>query len=207
MSFIPPAVAQRIDRLSRNAHRFHRFAHHPLCSSYAGEVIRLGHRIRVCRGCAFAFLGASLGVSIGAVFRPTNPYAWVLFVSAAGLLLGSLRWRFPKLVSRLIPAACLGALLWHSVAVAGAVSVAVAAMLWQYRRRGPHRRSCLACPERAAAVCSGFAPIIRREKAFQRLSAIWLTRARRDERNYSAGRYGAYDGRPLNRKELGLSAP
>ena len=36
----PKALRRKIDRLSRAAHRFHRFAHHPLCERYAGEVIR-----------------------------------------------------------------------------------------------------------------------------------------------------------------------
>ena len=40
MTRIPPQLARRLDRLSVAAHRFHRWAHHPLCTEYEGEVLR-----------------------------------------------------------------------------------------------------------------------------------------------------------------------
>ena len=39
-----------------------------------------------------------------------------------------------------------------------------AASLLLYRRKGPNRVPCTTCPERTLEVCSGFAPIVRRER-------------------------------------------
>jgi hypothetical protein len=55
---------------------------------------------------------------------------------------------------------------------------AAALALARYRRRGPDRSACLACPERALPVtCSGLRPIARREAAFRRAAARLLSRA------------------------------
>src|SRR5258706_14473890 len=61
---IARGTAIKLDRLSRGAHRFHRFAHHPLCDRYAGEVVRFG-RVRLCRGCTFAVIGGLAGGVVG----------------------------------------------------------------------------------------------------------------------------------------------
>src|SRR5947207_14201496 len=66
---VPPALARRIDRLATRAHRFHRFAHHPLCDEYAGEVIRVGRHMRLCRGCTFAIAGGLAGGVVGLLAR------------------------------------------------------------------------------------------------------------------------------------------
>jgi hypothetical protein len=50
-----------------------------------------------------------------------------------------------------------------------------AILLRAYRVRGPDRTPCERCPERTRAVCSGFAPIVRRERAVQRVARAWLT--------------------------------
>jgi hypothetical protein len=42
MSRVPESAARDLDRLAKRAHRFHRFAHHPLCAAYAGETLRVG---------------------------------------------------------------------------------------------------------------------------------------------------------------------
>jgi len=67
---LPWTLARRLDRLARQAHAFHRLAHHPLCERYAGEVVRLGRPRaggrRICRGCALLALGALAGALLGA---------------------------------------------------------------------------------------------------------------------------------------------
>ncbi|HSB19854.1 MAG TPA: hypothetical protein VLD85_07605, partial [Anaeromyxobacteraceae bacterium] len=72
---IPAALARRIDRLARRAHAFHRLAHHPLCRRYAAEVIRIGRRGRVCRGCAFTGAGAIAGGLAGWLLPAPGPLA------------------------------------------------------------------------------------------------------------------------------------
>lgn len=79
---LPETLARRLDRLSLAAHRFHRFAHHPLCEEYASEVFRLGRKTRVCKGCTLAGLGAASGLVVGG-FAPLLP-GWAL----AGLAFG-----------------------------------------------------------------------------------------------------------------------
>ena len=168
---ITPAQARRIDRLSRRAHRFHRFAHHPLCDRYAGEVIRIG-RVRLCRGCAFTALGSAMG---GAIALVTHTGALLAAAAALALLVPSLasRSRFPKLLSRFAPSslfgfALLASLLAGDFLVAAAILAVVIGLRVAYGRRGGDRSPCATCPERDASPCSGFAPIIRREQAFQR---------------------------------------
>ncbi len=83
MSRIPPALARRVDRLARRAHDFHRYAHHPLCSRYAAEVIRLGRRTRICLGCTLTGLGALAGAALGLAVPAAPPSA----LNAAGAFL------------------------------------------------------------------------------------------------------------------------
>lgn len=171
---VPGGLARRIDRLAVHAHAFHRFAHHPLCRAYASELVSLGGRTRVCRGCLLAGLGASLGVAV-ALARPG------LLASSLGLALGVLglfvaeRSRLPKMLSRFTPAVlvvgAMGGGVEPALAALGVVAVAVVA----YRRRGPHRGPCERCPDRSQVPCPGFAPMVRRERAFERLAGRWLT--------------------------------
>src|SRR3990172_5780311 len=72
VSHVPPALARRLDRLARRAHAFHRFAHHPLCPAYASEVILLGRRTRLSRGCALAAAGTAAG-ALAAFAAPVPP--------------------------------------------------------------------------------------------------------------------------------------
>jgi len=67
VSRIPPDLARRLDRLARRAHAFHRFAHHPLCGRYRGEVVPLGRRARVCLGCTLGTAGLAAGLALGAL--------------------------------------------------------------------------------------------------------------------------------------------
>jgi hypothetical protein len=195
---VTPERARRVDRLARRAHAFHRFAHHPLCASYEGEVIRLGRRTRLCRGCTHAAGGAMLGASTGFALAPLAPSPVGTLLVAATLLawVGSRRAtdavirqdRPSKLLTRGAPSALLFAGIGagaRSGSVTGAALVALAAALLAaaviaYRRRGPDRSACHACPERGiAGVCSGFEPIARREAAFARAAArILRSRAR-----------------------------
>ena len=64
MSRAPAGFAWRLDRLAWRLHAFHRYAHHPLCRRYAGEVLTLG-RVRVCKGCTLLAVGVVVGVPVG----------------------------------------------------------------------------------------------------------------------------------------------
>lgn len=175
-----------VDRLARRAHAFHRFAHHPLCERYAGELIPLGRKARLCRGCSYAALGA-LGGAASAFFA--RPSFGALALSAAlglGLLATSLAWRPPKWLGRALACAtvsfaavgglCSGQLLPRALSL---VLIAVGGLfLWGYRQRGPNRGPCQTCPERLApTVCSGLGPIVRRERAFRRLAQRFIDQA------------------------------
>lgn len=86
-------LARRLDRLSLAAHRFHRFAHHPLCAEYAGEVFRIGRKTRICKGCTLAGLGAVAGFAIGG-FAPTHGWSYVgLAFGLIPLLTGFFLWK------------------------------------------------------------------------------------------------------------------
>lgn len=173
----PPALRRKLDRLARRAHAFHRFAHHPLCVEYADERIQVG-RIRLCRGCVLLGLGLLVGLAAGLVARPRLGIA--ASALALGVLIGllSFRLRAPKTLGRLLPGAALafaavqglrlGALGW-SLSMAAVLAFASTMLL--YRRRGPHRGPCETCPDRdRRPACRGFAPILRRERALQRLA-------------------------------------
>jgi hypothetical protein len=196
MARIPTHVAARIDRLSRTAHRFHRFAHHPLCSEYGGELVRLGRRNRVCRGCLFTGIGGLTGLGVSFVARAPLAFLAILLVGGLAVLVTTVQRRsaerqstegerLPKVVSRLMPALVIAYALGGAVqsGVAGgalaALSIApLVGVMVVYRRRGPDRTPCATCVERNRATpCRGVAPIVRRERAFRRLAGQWLARA------------------------------
>lgn len=186
MSRLEPALARRIDRLARRAHAFHRFAHHPLCGPYGGEIVRVGRRARVCRGCALAGVGAAVGLALGAVMPPMEGR---LLVALAFTSLGALGWAtLPvrsggKVLSRLLPLTLAGltlagggraANLWGAMAVLS-TCLALALATLRYRRRGANRLACDSCPVRAQRpACPGALRILRREQAFQRLASRWM---------------------------------
>ena len=183
---LPQRTVRAIDRLARDAHAFHRFAHHPLCERYAGELIPLGRRTRVCRGCASAALGSTTGLLAALAWQPS----FAIIVGAAalgiGLLLSSLALRLPKWLGRALATACLGfaclggLLLAHGAPLFLAVVILVSsvAFIALYRKRGPNRGPCTACPERLLSKpCSGLRPIVRRERAFRRLAQRFLDAA------------------------------
>jgi hypothetical protein len=171
---IPPPLARRIDRLARRAHTFHRFAHHPLCEPFRGEVLRVGRHLRLCKGCTFLSAGLLAGTLAGAILHPSLALAvvaWLLAVVLGGL---SLRLRLAKVVGRFFPSFCLAMACWAGVVplLVSLSMFAIAALL--YRRRGVERGPCRSCPERRLSPCSGFAPLVRRERAFRRRVARWL---------------------------------
>ena len=171
---VPLPLARRIDRLARRAHAFHRFAHHPLCEPYRGEVLRVGRRVRLCKGCTFLAAGLLAGAIAGAMVHPSLPFAvvaWLLAVVLGGL---SLRLRLTKVVARFLPGVGLAVACWAGlIPLLVSLSVFIAATLL-YRRRGVERSLCRSCPERRLSPCSGFAPLVRRERAFRRRVARWL---------------------------------
>jgi hypothetical protein len=188
MPTLPFPLARRIDRLARGAHAFHRFAHHPLCDEYAGEVLRVGRRVRLCRGCALAAVGGLAGAAAGLVLAPDPLLAASGLLTAVALASPPMSRRARgsgKLVVRFLPAAFGAFAIAAGLRAGGAAGVLLAlaglAASWVfvalYRRRGPDRSPCAGCPERLAAEpCRGLAPIVRRERAFQRLSGAWLLR-------------------------------
>jgi hypothetical protein len=193
-SRIPPRLARRIDRLARAGHRFHRFAHHPLCGRYEGEVVRVGRRGRVCLGCLTAGTGLAAGAALGlAVALPVAVPALAggLGVGLAGASLWAprraRRRRWMKLLTRALPGLALalctgagirlaatGALLPGLLLALGGGAV-IAGVVLAYRRRTPDRTPCATCPEaNRPGPCSGMLPIVRRERAIQRLVGRWL---------------------------------
>ena len=171
-SRIPSALARRIDRLARRAHAFHRFAHHPLCDEYGGELVQIG-RSRICRGCALFAAGLIVGVIVMVIVRPVVVVAVVVAAVGAIVAAASLKWRASKRLTRFAPAAGFGFAMGHLWTAIAVVSVA-GLLAIAYRRRGPHRSPCATCPERSLAPCRGMAEIVRAERAFQRLSGRWL---------------------------------
>jgi hypothetical protein len=176
---LPKPLAKRIDGLAWRAHAFHRFAHHPLCDSYRGEVLRLGRRIRLCKGCTLLALGFLAGIVLGGLWQPpplAGVAAWAL---ALVIGVSSLRARLPKIIGRLIPGVGLGVSLWagFTCVLLALASVGICTLL--YRRRGMERSRCGPCHERDRKPCPGFVLIVRRERAFQRKAACLIDRHRR----------------------------
>jgi hypothetical protein len=171
---IPLPLARRIDRLARRAHAFHRFAHHPLCAPYRNEVLRLGRRARLCKGCSFLTAGLVAGAVGGGLVRPALWWGVGALLLALAMGALSLRLRLPKPAGRLIPGATLGMALWAGWPCVVGAMVIVAGVGVLYRRRGVDRGRCQTCPERESSPCSGFAPIVRRERAFRRRANRWL---------------------------------
>ena len=186
MSRIPTELALRIDRLARRAHAFHRFAHHPLCGAYSREVVHLGRRTVVCRGCALALAGAASGaVAALASPLPAAPAILGALALAAAAILAAPRAppRPGKLLTRALPAALaaaaavLGARTGtpRGLAVTAAAVLLVCAGIALYRRRGPDRSPCSSCSElQWGRSCTGLRPIARREAAFARLAGRLL---------------------------------
>jgi hypothetical protein len=177
-------VIRHIDRLSRAAHRFHRFAHHPLCGRYESEVIRVGKRGRVCKGCSLAVLGAVCGAAAAVLLGP--PWVAAAFVAIVGVAFaaaslspgqGGSKWG-----TRFLPSSALGfgavggivSLSQEGAILAAVVALSTAALGARYRRRGPNRAPCSTCPELDSQPCSGFLPIVRRERALVRASRRML---------------------------------
>ncbi len=199
MSRIPPALARRLDRLARHAHRFHRFAHHPLCQAYAPELVRLGHRTRVCRGCTLAAVGALAGAALGWVAPSLPPEPLLLgpalLTGWAALALAPRGGRAAsKLLTRAGPLALAAFLVvaglgaaagaepgdWSGAATATVTMALVVLGAWGWRRRGPDRTACRSCPQAPAGPgCDGLRPVALRERAFSRLASRWMARSRR----------------------------
>ena len=199
---IERGLARRIDRLARRAHAFHRFAHHPLCLRYEAELIALGRRRRVCRGCVAAVSGTACGAVLGCLvpLRLEAPVTLALAGAFVALTLGV--WaglqrrdhvraqrgatRLAKLWTRALPLASAGCSIVISLrldvrwglALSALIASILVAALAAYRRSGPDRSPCVTCPEREASVpCSGFRDIVRAERAFVRRSRQLLDRA------------------------------
>jgi hypothetical protein len=193
---LAPSLARRLDRLARRAHAFHRFAHHPLCDRYAGELIRVGRRRRLCRGCSAAWTGAASGALLGLGLAPALHWAGLAALLGGAVLAGLRarpeRMRSPdgtgrvsKLWTRALPSfglcfglvVCLVARDPRALGLAVAIGVVIVLVYLVYRARVPDRTPCTRCPERSSDVpCSGFRDIVRAERAFMRRSQQLLER-------------------------------
>jgi len=120
--------------------------------------------------------------------------AGMLLPSSGGVLLAisaiacasvalSVTLRVTKVLTRFAPgvlgsAAFVVALRSESALGFALATVLIAAALivvTGYRARGPNRLPCRSCFEYgASSPCSGFRPIVRRERAFQRVAQRWL---------------------------------
>lgn len=167
---IPPDLARRLDRASRRAHRFHRFAHHPLCDEYAPETFRVAGLV-FCRGCVLGGLGIATGLAAGFFAAPSPAAAaGVAGLGALSLVLGR-----GKVARRLLPAVGLDTALGAAFATPSLPHIALALLAlgfaagaWRaWRRRGPNRAPCTTCAERTLPVCRGFAEIVRAEQEFR----------------------------------------
>ena len=185
-ALLPTSTARLVDRLARRAHAFHRFAHHPLCQRYASELIPLGRRARLCRGCACAGGGTLLGAASALATHTSSHTLFVCSALGVTVFLASLAVRLPKVLGRGLAAALasfagLSGLLSAELApraLALSLLAFAGAFLWLYRRRGPNRSPCQTCPERSAPrVCSGLRPIVQRERAFRRVAQRHLDSA------------------------------
>jgi len=183
VSRVPAGVARRLDRLAWRLHAFHLYAHHPLCHRYAGEVLTLG-RVRVCKGCTLLAVGVVVGVPVGCLVPALSVTNLALVALAAlawalAVFLGPGLRPLGKLGTRFLPATAAAFLAVQGLrvrqpwglALVAVIAVAVPLIVRVYRRRGPHRAACEACPERDQRLCSGFRLQYRRERAFQRLAA------------------------------------
>ena len=199
MSRLPPALARRLDRLARHAHRFHRWSHHPLCDAYAGEVVRLGRRTRLCRGCALASIGGATGAAAGFLAPPLGLaplLAGPLLLAGWAVLALTARAgrRRSKWLTRAGPAALASGLAvaglraglagaagpgWAGFAAAVAAVAILVFGLVGYQSRGPDRAACATCPQAPPGPrCDGFRPMAGRERAFSRLASRWIDRDR-----------------------------
>jgi hypothetical protein len=148
---------------------------------YDGEVFLVGRRTRICRGCTLAGIGAIAGLGFALFLPPSLPIAALAVPLAAGSAfaprsMGKLAARWvPGLLLSFAFASGLRAVSVSGLGIALAAVLGVAILIHGYRRRGPHRGPCLACPERDSRhPCRGFARIVRRERAFQRRAGLLL---------------------------------
>ena len=184
----PPALRRRLDRLAKRAHAFHRFAHHPLCVEYAPERIRFG-RVQLCRGCTLFVAGMALGLFLGLAFHARLAIAGAALATATLAGICAFALRLPKSAGRALPGIGLASALVQGLRLGppgwmlSFVSVALfLTAFFFYRRRGPHRVPCETCPERdRRPACRGFAPILKRERAVQRLAGRLIAESMRVE--------------------------
>src|SRR5262249_36330351 len=135
--------------------------------------------------------GIIAGATLALAVPVSPPIAAGALAMTAVVLLPTLlvrRLRPSKWLTRFATMACLsyGGLAARSLvllvaaplllaALAAARPLPAPALAALYKPRGPSRSPCDGCPERTQPTpCRGVAPIVRRERAFQRMSARLL---------------------------------
>lgn len=145
-------------------------AHHPLCTEFRTDVVRLG-RLHACSGCLATWPAFAVAFPLALLARLDGAPAWSLL--AAGLVLGlpqmaSYRWRLSRLERAAAKAvggvglalALAGALAagWPAVALVAVLALGMLASLaLQVVRFRSILATCDACPfKRDWETCPGF---------------------------------------------------
>lgn len=145
-------------------------SHHPLCSEFRSDVVRLG-RVHVCSGCLATWPVFALVFPLALMARLDGASAWALL--AAGLAVGlpqmaTYRWRLSRLeraAAKAVGGAGLAMALtgvlaagWPVVALVAVLAVGMLASLaLQLLRLRSILATCDACPfRRDWATCPGF---------------------------------------------------
>lgn len=119
-------------------------------------------------------LGAVAGALLPAREGVAGAALLVAFIGGAIAFIA----RPSKFLGRALPGVALGCAFLQGLRLGplgwgmgfGAIVLFAIAFLL-YRKRGPHRGPCDTCPDREKRpACRGFAPILKRERALQRLS-------------------------------------
>ena len=183
------AAAVRARRTEWRHTWWFRHAHHPLCTRYAVDVVRLG-RLRICRGCAAVYASALVALPPFILAALPARTSWRLEVLAVAAVIATLSVpavyaRLPRLGKDLVRAG-LGLLIasWIASLVAGDPLLALATappliilhrIYGRLRGRQESHTRCLSCPEfREGSICSGF---VEQAEAHRALEELWSTEA------------------------------
>ena len=154
--------------MSRRAHAFHRFAHHPLCERYANELVPLGRRTRLCRGLLLG-TGLAVGLVVGLATR-AGTLPWAMEGAALVVfLVAAVPARLPKSLTRFLPGLALGAVVAHGPWGWSLAALGLFAASWLFypaSRSEPDSLQRVRRHSRCARAFDGFLP--GRERAIPR---------------------------------------
>ncbi len=139
--------------------------------------------------------GLALGLMAGALLPAHRAIAGAALGGSVASGLAAFTLRLPKSLGRALPGATLGFAFIQGLRLgpvgwilSGSAALVFAAAFVAYRKRGPHRGPCDTCPDRdQRPACRGFAPILKRERALQRLAGRLIAQG-------MAARFGHNEG-------------